>query len=257
MNILNKIVNGIDDSRIVKQAYRVFYYILGSLFGICTILTSYYFYDIVVTSGLIQFNTWSKIVFLLLFTIYTAILIISGVVIFLYWKKHGDIFCETKSKYPNNLFVADFLQALNNSYVFICLVSIVTAVVLTYIGLILTGEANIYKDKNFLIITGILIGVILAYIIIFMLITMINNFIVEKIKQKIQISDDISDVADVMRSAQIIKDEIKETENNASTNPNCSEPNTTNTILCPDCGKPITTNTTTCPNCGCPINKLN
>jgi hypothetical protein len=246
MNFLNKIVDGIDDSRIVKQAYRAFYYLLGGLLGIGTILCSVYIYNTITDSSLFEFKTWSKIVFLLLFTVYTAILIASGVVIFLYWKKHGDAIGATKSKYPNNLFVADFIQTLNNSYVFSCLVAIVSAAVLLYLGLILTGELQIYHEKNFLYATGILIGVILAYVIIFMIITMINNFIVERIKQRIQISDDLSDVADVMRSAQIVKDEIVVAEPELHTQPDLP--------ACPDCGTQLPPNTATCPNCGCPVN---
>lgn len=44
MEFLKKIVDGIDDSRIVKQAYRAFYYLLGGLLGIGTILCSVYIY---------------------------------------------------------------------------------------------------------------------------------------------------------------------------------------------------------------------
>lgn len=245
MNLLNKIVDGIDDNRIVKQAYRVFYYLLGSLLGISTIACSIYIYNAITQSHMFEFNSWSKIVFLLLFSVYTVILIASGVVIFLYWKKHGDAIGATKSKYPNNLFVADFIQTLNNSYVFSCLVAIVSAAVLLYFGLILTGELRFYHEKTFLYATGILIGVILAYVIVFMIITMINNFIVERIKQKIQISDDLSDVADVMRSAQIIKDEIVIAEPELHTQPDLP--------ACPDCGAQLPPNAATCPNCGCPV----
>ena len=237
---IKKIVDGIDDNRIVKQAYRVLYYILGILSGGCTICLSVYVYNEIVQSGMFEFNTWSKIVFLLLFTVYTVILIAAGVVIFLYWKKHGNAIGSTKSKYPNNLVLADLIQTLNNSYVFMSLVSIVSACVLLYLGLILTGEAQFYHGKTFLYATGILIAVILCYIILFMIMTMFVNFITEKIKQRVQISDDLSDVADVMRSAQVVKDDVKTSE--------------TNTIICPDCGKQVPSNMTACPNCGCPVN---
>ncbi len=241
MNFLNKIVDSIDDSRIVKKAYMVLYYILGILLGGTTILCSVCIYNWITSSELFEFKTWSKTVFILLFTVYTAILIVSGVVTFLYWKKHGDAIGSTKSKYPNNLALADLIQTMNNSYVFASLSAIVSAVVLLYVGLILTGELQFYKDgKAFWIATGILVGVIIAYVILYMLMTMLVSFVTEKIKQSIQISDDLSDVADVMRSAQVIKD-----ADNAPT----PEPR-----VCTECGSQIPPNTATCPNCGCPAN---
>ena len=244
MNFLQKIVDGIDDSRIVKQAYRVLYYVIGVLCAIGTIAASIYIYKLIAgDNGFGSIKTWSKFVFWLMFTIYTAIQIVTGVILFLYWKKHGDAIGSSSSKYPNNLVLADLLQSLNNSYVFMGLVAIVVGCILLYLGLILTGEAEIYKSNHFLLATGYLIGVIVGYIILFMIMTMIVNFIAEKIKQRVQISDDLSDVADVMRSAQIVKD----------------EPTTTNTAenalkTCPECGRDVPQNSATCPNCGCPIN---
>ena len=247
MNFLKKIVDGIDDSHIVKQAYRVLYYVIGVLCALGTIAAAIYAYKFIAgeTHEFKEIKSWSKFVFWLMFTVYTAAQIVAGVILFLYWKKHGDAIGSSTSKYPNNLVLADLLQSMNNSYVFIGLVSIVVGCTLLYLWFILTGEADIYSSNHFLLATGSLVGVIVGYIIIFMILTMIVNFIAEKIKQRVQISDDLSDVADVMRSAQIVKDE------NTTTNVTVTE---TAQKTCPDCGGQVPPNTATCPNCGCPIN---
>ncbi len=245
MKILNKIVDGIDDSRIVKQAYRVFYYVIGVLCVISTIAAAIYGYKMIAEINHPTIKTWSKFVFWFLFTVYTAIQIVAGVILFLYWKKHGDAIGKTPCKYPNNLVLADLLQTLNNSYVFMGLASIVVGCILLYLGFILTGEEHFY-DGMFLKVSGILIGIIVGCIIVFMIMTTIVSFITEKIKQRIQISDDLSDVADVMRSAQIVKDEIVVAEPELHTQPDLP--------ACPDCGTQLPPNTATCPNCGCPVN---
>ncbi|MBR4266541.1 MAG: hypothetical protein IKQ46_10860 [Bacteroidales bacterium] len=235
MKLLNKIADSIDDSRIVKQAYRVLYYILGILNGCCTIGLSVYIYCATVNLDIFEFNTWSKIVFMFLYTVYTIILIISGVVIYLYWKKHGDAIGSSETKYHSNFVLADVIQTFNKSYVFMSLVTIISGCVLLYLGLILTGEADFYQGETFLLATGILIAVILSYIIIVMFITMFVNFITDKIKQKEQISDALSDIADVMRSSEVGKEEVKISD--------------TKIITCPDSGKQVPSNMAKCPNC--------
>lgn len=68
----------------------------------------------------------------------------------------------------------------------------------------LTGEFNFYNKGNFILyLLGVIVFIIeLAAVSLIQI--MVVSFITESIKRKIQVSTDLQDVADIMRSSEII-----------------------------------------------------
>lgn len=205
--IINKFISSIDDLNIVRKGFRILYYIMGVVTGL---LPAVLLFALLGAIGINPdkfldiFNGWSKTAFAIMLILYIGITIFVFYVTFKYWKKHGDDIVNIKNRYPNLTFVADFIHTCNNSSVFGTLCSFSAFAVLAYIFMALTGEFNFYNKGNFILyLLGVIVFIIeLAAVSLIQI--MVVSFITESIKRKIQVSTDLQDVADIMRSSEII-----------------------------------------------------
>lgn len=205
--IINKLVSMIDDLNIVRKGFRIFYYVMGVLNGLLPavlLLCMLSWVGIAPERVLEIFKGWSMMVFGLMLILYVGITIFVFYVTFKYWKKHGDDIVNIKNRYPNITFVADFIHSWNNSSIFVRLCSYTAFAVLAYIFMALTGEFEFYHKGNFLLYLLAVVVIIAGVCIFSLLQIMIVSFITKSIKRKIQMATDLQDVADIMRSSEII-----------------------------------------------------
>lgn len=207
-------INGIDNLNILKKAFKVLYYVFGIIIGIAPLfivwLGAMYLgsnFNIADQFVGYAFNGWSKFVFWLMVAIFVVLVIFMFYVCYGYWKKHGDDFGNSTSKYPNVSFAADFIHTFNSTSVFISVFSITAFGILAYLFCALTGEYGFYHDANFIkYLFAVVIG-ILIYALAGLLSIMFVGFFTESLKLFVQIGTDLRDVADIMRSSEILVEE--------------------------------------------------
>ena len=209
-NFGNFFVDGIDDVKLLKKAFRVLYYVFGILiglfpivliiFGIGLLMDKFQGFNIV---DVVFSNGWSKTVFWLLVAVFVALIVFMFGICYAYWKKHGDLFVNSTSKYPNISFAADFIHTFNSTSVFITIFTVTVFCVLAYLFLILTGEAGFYHGANFLKYLFCALLVIIVYALSGLLSVMFVGLFTESLKLIVQIGTDIQDIADIVRTSEI------------------------------------------------------
>lgn len=205
--IINKLVSMIDDLNIVRKGFRIFYYVMGVLNGLLPavlLLCMLSWVGIEYSKISTFFKGWSDTVFQFMLFLWVGVTTFIFIVTLKYWTKHGNDLVNIKNRYPNITFVADFIHTCNNSGVFVSLCSFTAFTVLAYIFMALTGEFNFYFRGRFLGYLIVAILLIITAAAFSLLQIMIVSFITESIKRKIQVSTDLQDVADIMRSSEII-----------------------------------------------------
>lgn len=209
-NFGNFFVDGIDDVKLLKKAFRVLYYVFGILiglfpivliiFGIGLLMDKFQGFNIV---DAVFSNGWSKTVFWLLVAVFVVLIVFMFGICYAYWKKHGNRFVNSTSKYPNISFAADFIHTFNSTSVFITIFTVTVFCVLAYLFLILTGEAGFYHGANFLKYLFCALLVIIVYALSGLLSVMFVGLFTESLKLIVQIGTDIQDIADIVRTSEI------------------------------------------------------
>lgn len=207
MNVFYKLLQVIDDGRLLRKGVKWFYYFKAV---ILFALPIYVIYGVIKDSPSFVFrtyyyhggNTWAVILAIL----FIALLFFLAFINFFYWtnraRKLESIVRQGDSVVAIPL-AADNIKNDGEILAFIFLVGYVGLTILQFLLYLLTGHGEFFK---YLIITisTIVVAVIISFFIIFLF-----RFISEGIRMIAQMCNDLRDVADIHRAATINDQEYR------------------------------------------------